>query len=118
MADYRIHGDDGHLYYMGVLRKRSQIPFNTNWIAANEQRYLWDEDDDIAREEDNGHNIVQDNPNDTPAVNINSEDEWDDEWTGYPLETRQSSGIISSIINLVKSIKTYFTFLKKHASSA
>lgn len=78
---------------MGILRERSQINFNGNWISNEEQRYLWEEENDVVREDDHS----QDNQNNTPTVNVSAEwneDEWDDGWTGHPLEMRQSSDII------------------------
>lgn len=114
MRDYRILGDDGHLHYMGILLQRSQIQFNANWLAAEEERYLFEEEENnIAREEEDDDNNIPNIENNAPAMAINTDEEWDDNWAIHPSENQQSTRVVSTIINFINSIFSYFNILKK-----
>lgn len=109
MYEYRIYGDEGHLHWMSILLERSRIPYHDNWVNALQEQYMWEEANNNEIEDDNGPNNVQNNQDDPPEINNNAE--WDDGWDGHPIEVHPTSGFISRLINLLKSIKLYFTCL-------
>lgn len=115
MYEYRIYGDDRHLYWMGILLERSRRNYNEEWNAAVQNQYLWEENDNPFPEVNhlnNNNNLDENDINNNdeeipemPVVELDSDAEWDDGWTGHPLEVHQSSDFISCLMNLLKSIK-------------
>lgn len=104
---------------MSVLFERSRRNFNDEWIRAVQHQYLWDENDNPFPEvnpHNNNNNVDENDINnddeEMPVVELDSDGEWDDGWTGHPLEVQQSSGFISCLMNLLKTIKSYFTCIQ------
>lgn len=59
MHDYRMHCDDGHMQWMTLLFKRSQITYNVNWISEAQHSYLWNDNNDDT-EDINENNVHED----------------------------------------------------------